>query len=84
MTTPQPLPPAAQAVRQAYGDCIGGVDAVMGSEWRGLAAALRALADRLQIKEPLGKTDIDAGVYAAHHAIRAEILAIAAELEGGR
>ena len=33
-------------MQYAYGDCIGGVDAVMGSEWRGLAAALRALADQ--------------------------------------
>jgi hypothetical protein len=31
---------------------------------------------------PLGDTDADAGVFAAHHAIRAHFLAIAAELEG--
>ena len=65
----QPLSPAAQAVRHAYGDCIGGVDAVMGSEWRGLAAALRALADQ-------------AG--SAKHWHVNEIRTIAAELEGGR
>jgi hypothetical protein len=38
------LSPAAQTVLHAYGNCIGGVDALMGSERRGLAAALRAAA----------------------------------------
>jgi hypothetical protein len=59
-------------VRHAYGDCIGGVDAVMGSEWRGLAAALRALADQV-VPERIES-----------FGIRAEIRTIAAELEGGR
>ena len=74
------LSPAAQALRHAYGDCIGGVDAVMGSEWRGLSAALRALADQVV---PLPRLPYNSccDVYTA--AIRAEILAIAAELEGG-
>jgi hypothetical protein len=35
---------AAQAVLHAYGNCIGGVDAMMGSERRGLVAALRTAA----------------------------------------
>jgi hypothetical protein len=47
-----------------------------------LAAALRAAADQVQMNKPLGDTDADAGVFAAHHAIRAHFLAIAAELEG--
>ena len=47
-----------------------------------LAAALRAAADQVQMNTPLGDTDADAGVFAAHHAIRAHFLAIAAELEG--
>jgi len=47
-----------------------------------LAAALRVVADQLQMDEALGDTDADAGVFAAHHAIHAQILAIAAELEG--
>ena len=44
--------------------------------------ALRALADQLRLEMPLGDTDADAGVFAAHHAIYAAILAIATELEG--
>jgi hypothetical protein len=47
-----------------------------------LAAALRVVADQLQMDKPLGDTDADAGVFAAHHAIHAQILAIADELEG--
>jgi hypothetical protein len=47
-----------------------------------IAAALRAAADQVQMNTPLGDTDADAGVFAAHHAIRAHFLAIAAELEG--
>jgi hypothetical protein len=46
------------------------------------AAALGALADQLQLAMPLGDTDADAGVFAAHHAICAKTLAIATELEG--
>jgi hypothetical protein len=36
----------------------------------------------MRMDKPLGDTDADAGVFAAHHAIRAHLLAIAAELEG--
>ncbi len=46
------------------------------------AAALRAAADQVEMNTPLGDTDADAGVFAAHHAIRAHFLAIADELEG--
>ena len=46
--------------------------------------ALRALADQLRLELPLGDTDADAGVFAAHHAIRSTILAIAAELENAQ
>ena len=48
----------------------------------GLAAALRELANQLRLELPLGDTDADAGVFAAHQAIRSVILAIATELEG--
>ena len=44
--------------------------------------AIRELADQLRLEMPLGDTDADAGVFAAHHAIYAAILAIATELEG--
>jgi hypothetical protein len=45
------------------------------------AAVLRAVAYQLQLDKPLGDTDADAGVFAAHHAIKAHILAVADELE---
>jgi hypothetical protein len=45
------------------------------------AAILRAIADELHMERPLGDTDADAGVFAAHHAIRQRLLAIADELE---
>ena len=66
------LSPAAQAVLDAYENTY---------TESGLVAALRALADQLQLAIPLGDTDVDAGVFAAHHAIRTAILAIATELE---
>ncbi len=44
------------------------------------AAVLRAVAYQLQLDKPLGDTDADAGVFAAHHAIKAHILAVADEL----
>ena len=47
-----------------------------------LAAALEAVANLMKMDNQLGGTDADAGVFAAHHAIRSELLAIAAELRG--
>jgi hypothetical protein len=66
------LSPSAQAVLDAYENTY--IDS-------GLVAAIFELADQLQLALPLGDTDADAGVFAAHHAIRTAILAIAAELE---
>ena len=63
-----PLSPAAEAILSAYGNHIGGVEAIMGSERRGLSAALRELAGRINGAD----------------AVRQDVLAIAAELEGGR
>ena len=85
MTDPTPLSPAAQAVldaangRSSYGpdDCLNE------SRWIA-AAALRALADQLRLELPLGDTDADAGVFAAHQAITAAILAIATQLENAQ
>jgi hypothetical protein len=76
------LSPQAQAVLNAANnaqsyhpdDCLNESRAVA-------AAALRVVADQVQMNTPLGDTDADAGVFAAHHAIRAHFLAIAAELE---
>jgi hypothetical protein len=73
------LSPAAQAVYDAYCEQA---DNPYYYERSGLVAALRAAADQVQMNTPLGDTDADAGVFAAHHAICAHFLAIAAELEG--
>jgi hypothetical protein len=72
------LSPAAQAVYDAYCE---GADNPHYYEGSGLVAALRAAADQLLMSEPLGDTDADAGVFAAHHAINAHLFTIADELE---
>lgn len=74
------LSPAAQAVLDAYWETFNAP--LEGAIHRPLAAALRALADQLRLDLPLGDTDADAGVFVAHHAVAAAILAIATELEG--
>jgi hypothetical protein len=66
------LSPSSQAVLDAYENTY--IDS-------GLVAAIFELADQLRLELPLGDTDADAGVFAAHHAIRTAILAIATELE---
>ena len=45
------------------------------------SAILRAIAKELHMDFPLGDTDADAGVFAAHQAIHGRILTIAAELD---
>ena len=74
---PEPLSPAAEAIFFA-------ADGMQPRQYRGraLAAAIRALAEQLRLELPLGDTDADAGVFAAHQAIHSVILAIATELEG--
>lgn len=82
---PKPLSPSAQkvadAVFVAYDDETSYIATGEQHAGRIAAAALRALADQLRLELPLGDTDADAGVFAAHHAIYAAILAIANELE---
>ena len=78
---PEPLSPAAQALLDAYFTHADLLNREASHEEM-IAAALRALADQLRLELPLGDTDADAGVFAAHHAIYAAILAIATELEG--
>ena len=72
------LSPAALAVWEAFNQDEAGVFVDYGDK---LAAALRAVADQLKLEAPLGDTDADAGVFAAHHAIYTQLLVIAAELE---
>jgi hypothetical protein len=68
-----PLSFAAQAVLDAFNE----------SWWypEDIAVVLRAVADQICMKEPLGDTDADAGVFAAHQAISTALCTIAAELE---
>ena len=75
------LSPAAQAVLDAYWKSPW--DPSLQHEDRyAIAAALRAVADQLQMGKALGDTDADAGVFAAHQAIYGYITAIADELDG--
>ena len=77
------LSPATRAVFEAFNSKFEWIEhGVPGPQFHAIAAALRALADQLRLDLPLGDTDADAGVFAAHHAIYAAILAIATELEG--
>lgn len=68
------LSPAAQAILDAY-------QFAPIEDHLTAAAVLRAVAQQLQLEKPLGQTDADAGVFAAHHAIHQHLLSIAAELE---
>jgi len=78
MSTP-PLSPAAQAVLDAAINVAESPDAEAIA-----AAVLRAAANQICMKEPLGDTDAEYGVFAAHNAISTWLLAIAAELEGAQ
>jgi hypothetical protein len=71
------LSPAAQAVLDAAFD--------VEDEWSTIpmiAAALRVISDFVRMDQPLGDTDADAGVFAAHQAIYGYITAIADDLDG--
>jgi hypothetical protein len=68
------LSPAAQAILDAY-------QFAPIEDHLTAAAVLRSVAQQLQLDKPLGETDADAGVFAAHHAIHQHLLSIAAELE---
>ena len=87
MTTPRPLSPAAQAVMEAFHDApvTGGPH---GGDALGIAAAIRALVEKVvpYMDEPDWggpSFNCDIELYADNQRIRAEILAIAAELDGG-
>jgi hypothetical protein len=72
------LSPAAQAVLDAAGDSEPGIYAT-------IAAALRAVADQAAPELPHSELDdpeILKGIWGERRACRAEILAIATELEG--
>jgi hypothetical protein len=75
------LSPAAQSVINAAVEAGGGYGRATPVLHARIAASLRAVADQICMKQPLGSTDADAGVFAAHHAISTSLLAIADELE---
>ena len=79
---PEPLSPAAQKVLDVLRKKLD-----YAPIRQALAAALCALVYQLRLERldmPLGDTDADAGVFAAHHAIYAAILVIATELENAQ
>jgi hypothetical protein len=73
-----PLSFAAQAVLDAFNESWWYPEDI--TEFH-IAVVLRAVADQICMKEPLGDTDADAGVFAAHQAISTALCTIAAELE---
>ena len=79
-----PLSPSAQAVLDAFLDTPGEVPMPMWDYGRDLAAALRAAVDQVVPDKcpPIEDfNEFDQGYAAAHITHRAELLAIAAELE---
>lgn len=88
MTDPSSLSLAAQVVLNAYRDLSWTPDKENNGKYykfshrAGMAAALRVISDFARMDQPLGDTDTDAGVFAAHQAIASYITAIADELEG--
>jgi hypothetical protein len=88
--TDQPLSPAAQAVLDAFGTYPLQADHVAEDMVLALAAALRAAADQVvpHLEEPdwgacnNGHCDIE--LYTDHQRKRAQLLAIAAELDNTR
>ena len=82
----QPLSPAAQAVLDAFGVHPIHSDHIASDLLHGaLPAALRAVADQVVPHEEWLDTDETCFAhYSERKRKRAEILAIAAELEGGR
>ena len=79
MTELSPAQKALAAFKERHELC-GPFD----SDWveQCLADALDAVANLMKMDNPLGGTDADAGVFAAHHAMRSQLLDIAAELRG--
>ena len=79
MTTP--LSPAAQAIWDAWNDAYEAQGPLEGMD-QPLAAALRAAADQVVPSVPFDRRYITEDKWDARDDIRAELLAIADELEG--
>jgi hypothetical protein len=81
--TDQPLSPAAQAVLDAYMNNCGWLDGPLEKDYRCAAAVLRVAADQVapsDADEP--RNSLPMAIECQR--IRAELLAIAAELEGAK
>ena len=80
------LSPAAQAVMNAFLDCSVDAGNYYATRSHQIAAALRAAADQVMPEECLARFPNDSawqdGFTDANERIRAELLAIATELEG--
>jgi hypothetical protein len=82
---PTPLSPAAQAVLDAYGHCLGSYEAQVNTTPPGatrLAAALCAIADQVvpETEQPGHVIGFELGDWDARRDVRSEILDIADEL----
>ena len=77
------LSPAAQAVLDAFLNTPGEVPMPMWDYGRDLAAALRAVADQVvpQRRKPMYADSWEESAWTAEQDTRADLLAIAAELE---
>ncbi len=80
----EPISPAALAVLRAYMNNCGWLDGPLKKDYQCAAAVLRAAADQV-VPEP---SDIDKGSFSLaairnRCKVRDQLLAIAAELEGG-
>jgi len=75
------LSPTAQAVLDAFKNQVELTWLTKDPEQVGLAASLRVIAEFFRMDQPLGDTDADAGVFAAHQFMHGYIAAMADELE---
>jgi len=75
------LSPTSQAVLDAFKEVVELTWLTKDPEQVGLAAALRVISEFVRMDQPLGDTDADAGVLAAHQWIHGYIAAMADELE---
>ena len=79
----KPLSPAAAAVLDAYMNNCGWLDGPLEKDYRCAAAVLRTAADQVmpQCRKPLYADSWEESAWTAQQDTRADLLAIAAELE---
>jgi hypothetical protein len=77
-TMAEPISPAALAVLRAYMNNCGWLDGPLKEDYQCAAAVLRAVADQVVPKDKYPSSD-----WTDKDEVRYQLLAIAAELEGG-